>query len=1202
MSVTTAAVTDVASTIGTLQGILANEMAEQTAFVWDTVARTVSKARTAMGGTSYPTGSAGTADTIWIAPITASSTGHINEILVYASRSGNMKVAIYDTSGNLLGKAAAPYNFAAAGYAYIPLEAPVNCSSGTTYWLAAITDQAMLRYGGGLTWTSRSKAQEYDGYEWETALSGTVAALYTRSMVAYVNTYPAPSATTYANNDTEAVGEYLEGQYTKDLTALTPTYDIYYRFAAVVGHLWSYGDEFSFKPSPAQILPATDVYLDTATINGRLTEEATDWGFAWDTETREGANLLGSVEWDQAGSGVNNVYYVKQTASVAGVIKTVKVNSHEDGFKCVGIYADYLTGTCTAGTGAADGDDFDLIDSAGVFLATDVGKTIENTTDSTSTTIKHYVSATEIQVDDDIFVSTEGYKILARGEPGDRLAKKDTDGGWNTTVGIDYVDLESALTVTAATVYWVAFNCDTAASLHCSSATGLSDTRYKVAIYATFSFPTKAGTGFSTVTNGFSIAALIQCAPSDSDYTNSYEIGAGTYAAADKDHDLTSLTKNDTYYFRFAVKVGGRWYWSEEESFTTLNDMATDEATDVELYEAQLNGNIISVAGGTVTFRGFVWDIVTRENPLNTAPAASLYANNWTEAGDWPTGVFDHTPALTRYTTYFFRACYCIAGAWVYGDEKWVHTQSIKIVTGANNADYTFVMTGGGVCIPLRFNVGGRDWAILTYQDTATNGYKGGVGSNPYMVVWDYTTQAVVHGPIRVALNPEFTQGDAHGSNKSIIDANNKLHVFYGAHASAQMWTRSKLALTETNPFPNGNADDFETPKSAGFDATYATVGSDSNGDLWIAYRSGVLNQDLRVSVRKSTNWTGTWADASFGAASHISRDQTGSGWPWTNLECAANEDMIFTYLTPAPWANLYAIKWSESNSRWETIAGVEVTLPITTDTQASLLIQESQSITGMCVATDSDSNYFVSCNSGLLRYKSSAWHIGHDSTVGVYPQLNKISDTVFDLYGIAYPYTDPKYIYRIRSTDGGETFGAVVKVAALRYVSATAVGFFSTLLNGKPGSFVCEELLDDGTNYYDKVGQLYFQPLTPATTIAATLIEGRKATLNGRFEILTTATDYGWAYGKVSHADDGDPVGAPSASAYTSYFEKGAGTYTEGLPADGYTKQVTGLTGESTYYYRFAVKAYGTWHWGEELSFVTLEAAALAGPLFFAV
>lgn len=1181
MSVTTFAATDVITDEATLQGSLADEFAEQYAFVWDTDSRTVASAKTSLLGATYSTNE-GVGGRVYVTPRTASASGWCNYIYVTVSRAGNVKVAIYDTGANLLGKQLEPYTFAAAGSAYIEIE-PVEITASTVYWMAVLTDNNMIRRDGTPSVLSTYKDVTYATYDWESSIGGLANSFYRWAGQGFQDAQPAPGDTDYVNAEISIEDEWPEGAYTEALTSLTPETTIYFRFAAVVGHYWNYGDELSFMPSPAQINPVTDVELTTATLNATLVETAIDWGYGWDTETRDGAALMGSVEWEGSGS-VNNFILVKQQADFTGFLSRIKVYSYAAGYIVAGLYADYLAGTCTAGTGAADDDDFDLIDSAGKFLATDVGKTILNTTDDTSTTVKHYVSATEIQVDDDIFVSGEAYKILARGEPGTRLGKRSIPIA--TTVGYNYVELEVPAEVTAGEYYWLAFDCDTGSSIGRSVATGIGTNRYKTAVFSSFVFPDPAGVGFSSNTYGFSIAGLIPVPPSDSDYTNSYEAGADTYVADDYPHDLTGLTKDQIYYVRFFAEVGGRWYKSEETTFTCLDDVATYLATDILLYQAKLNGEVMSDIGGTVTYRGFVWDTETQANPGDTAPAASTYGNySVAGPGDYGTGTFYHTPTLTRYTTYFFRACACIGGTWVYGLEQWVHTQSIQLVTGASDMDYSFPGWGS----PFRFTSGSRNWAILGYQDQVV----GATGSNPNIVVWDYTTQAVVHGPIQVATSP--IQTDAHGSCKLIIDANDKLHVFYGAHASAQQWTRSKLALSAADPFPNGDSDDFETPKTAGFDATYCVPGVDSNGDLWLAYRSGSANADLRVSVRKSTNWAGTWADASFGDASHISTDNVGTAWPWVNLPCAPNGDMYFTYCLPGVYNALFAIKWSEGNSRWETVSGAGATLPITSATQLSLLVEEQESIQGRCVGTDSNSYYFCIGYQGLQRY-TAGWQETVAANVGVYPQLDMVSDSVIDIYGIQYPYTDPKYILRMRSTDGGATFGAAVKVACLRDVSDTAVGGFTLLEGARPGAFVTEELLDDGTSYYNKKGQMWFQPLDPVTSLAATNVLGTKATLNGRFEILTTATDYGWGYGKVSQSPATGT--APSASDYTGYYEKGTGTYTEGFSQ--YVQQVTGLSGESTYYARFAVKCYGTWFWAlEEVSFLTLEAAS-TNAIFF--
>jgi len=87
-----------------------------------------------------------------------------------------------------------------------------------------------------------------------------------------------------------------------------------------------------------------------------------------------------------------------------------------------------------------------------------------------------------------------GFYDDSSGEPGSRLGKKDASttviAGWNT------IALESSVSVTKDTVYWLAFNVDTDSSIR-TDYYYTNPRRFKTATYSTFTFPDPAGAGFS---------------------------------------------------------------------------------------------------------------------------------------------------------------------------------------------------------------------------------------------------------------------------------------------------------------------------------------------------------------------------------------------------------------------------------------------------------------------------------------------------------------------------------------------------------------------------------------------------------------------------------------------------------------------------------------------------------------------------------
>ena len=92
---------------------------------------------------------------------------------------------------------------------------------------------------------------------------------------------------------------------------------------------------------------------------------------------------------------------------------------------------------------------------------------------------------------------------------------------------------------------------------------------------------------------------------------------------------------------------------------------------DVSGIDVTLNGDITATGVvGDDDVRGFVWDTFTHANPGNVAPGASGYSDDWTEAGSFNIGAFDHEETgLVAVCIYYYRACAHSIEGWVYGDE-----------------------------------------------------------------------------------------------------------------------------------------------------------------------------------------------------------------------------------------------------------------------------------------------------------------------------------------------------------------------------------------------------------------------------------------------------------------------------------------------------------------------------------------------------
>jgi len=111
-------------------------------------------------------------------------------------------------------------------------------------------------------------------------------------------------------------------------------------------------------------------------------------------------------------------------------------------------------------------------------------------------------------------------------------------------------------------------------------------------------------------------------------------------------------------------------FYSVADEALVLPTVETDNA-DIDGTTATLNGEITDTGFPyDDDERGFVWDTVSWSDPGNVAPGASGYSDNWTEAGSFGVGAFDHdATGLTALVTYYYRACANNPAGWDYGDE-----------------------------------------------------------------------------------------------------------------------------------------------------------------------------------------------------------------------------------------------------------------------------------------------------------------------------------------------------------------------------------------------------------------------------------------------------------------------------------------------------------------------------------------------------
>lgn len=142
------------------------------------------------------------------------------------------------------------------------------------------------------------------------------------------------------------------------------------------------------------------------------------------------------------------------------------------------------------------------------------------------------------------------------------------------------------------------------------------------------------------------------------------------------------------------------------------------------------NGNITSDGGSVITERGFVYDTVSHSSISdNVTPAASGYANSFTDTGTFITGAFDNTiGGLVAGTTYYYRAFAKNTLGYDYGSEltfETLYTPSISISPATAISTTTaqinaIVADDGNQSCDVRFGYGITTQAAVAAYDNQT--------------------------------------------------------------------------------------------------------------------------------------------------------------------------------------------------------------------------------------------------------------------------------------------------------------------------------------------------------------------------------------------------------------------------------------------------------------------------------------------------
>jgi len=174
---------------------------------------------------------------------------------------------------------------------------------------------------------------------------------------------------------------------------------------------------------------------------------------------------------------------------------------------------------------------------------------------------------------------------------------------------------------------------------------------------------------------------------------------AGSYGTGAFNRGIAGLAPSTTYYFRAKARNSAGWGYGAELSFTTnaapINPptVVTNNATNVLINSATLNGNITNTGGENAGERGFDW-----------GTSSGVYPNNWTQAGSYGTGAFNRGIAgLAPSTTYYFRAKARNSAGWGYGAELSFTTNA---VAPAFQDIGLRVRNGSGVTVSIAAEIG----------------------------------------------------------------------------------------------------------------------------------------------------------------------------------------------------------------------------------------------------------------------------------------------------------------------------------------------------------------------------------------------------------------------------------------------------------------------------------------------------------------
>ncbi len=348
---------------------------------------------------------------------------------------------------------------------------------------------------------------------------------------------------------------------------------------------------------------------------------------------------------------------------------------------------------------------------------------------------------------------------------------------------------------------------------------------------------------------------------------------------------------------------------------------------------------------------------------------------------------------------------------------------SVQAIPDTDNAHYQYGLYLGTNPSSVYFEKNGVKRTFIAYQDESPDGsygVGGEVGCDPWLVYYDHTAETF-STPRKVSDTP--IKANFHSGCCLAIDANDKLHIFYGAHSTAGSlrWRRSTRALDVNDPFTG--EDDWEAEIDTEFQVTYPQVVIDTDGTLWIFARRYV-SDGSPVSYYQSTNYAGTWGDASLSSIADITVLGDFARNPLITPTLDNDGNMHFGWHKGAsPYDVVCYMKWHKVNDRFEKADGTALTLPVDEDDVDLIASGERNYARSECLAVNSSGHIFLVYDDGgdskFIKWNGSSWStaITIDTSMR-HSLLRLLSDNVIDIY-----IAKDKAVLRYRSVDGGDTF-----------------------------------------------------------------------------------------------------------------------------------------------------------------------------------